>query len=165
MAMTRRARRPLLGPPPRKPMVMTRRVSLFEREVQIRLAPVAVDLLHAAARVLTEGELTGDDYAGSTMLTVDLARTRDRVSDPPDASTAQRVALLYAADERCRDHARRIAVKEARRIAGCELSVPHVDVESRARGPELHLSLNVEAHRERRAPAPPPPPVRQETHR
>ncbi|MEO7731083.1 MAG: hypothetical protein ABIY55_08940 [Kofleriaceae bacterium] len=151
MATSRRARRPKLEPPPRKPMAMTRRVSLFEREVAIRLAPVALELLHGAARLLTEGELAGDAYAGSTMLTIDLARTADRISDPPDASTAQRVAVLYAADERCRDHARRLAIREARRIAGCELSATLVDVESRARGPELHLSLNVEAQRERRA--------------
>ena len=152
--MSRRVRRPKLEPPPRKPMAMTRRVSLFEREVAVRLAPVAVELLHGAARMLTEGELAGDAYAGSTMLTIDLARTRDRISDRLDASTAQRVAILYAADERCREHARRIAMKEARRIAGCELSTPHIDVESRARGHELHLSLNVEATRERRAPGP-----------
>lgn len=132
-------------------MAMARRVSLFEREVAVHLAPVAIEVLHSAARVLTEGELAGDDYAGSTMLTIDLARTRDQISDPIDASTAQRVAVLYAADERCREYARRIAGKEARRIAGCELAVPSVDVESRARGHELHLSLNVEAHRERRA--------------
>jgi len=133
-------------------MAMTRRVSLFEREVAVRLAPVALELLHGAARVLTEGELAGEGYAGSTMLTIDLGRTRELVSDPPDASTAQRVALLYASDERCRDHARRIAMKEARRIAGCELAAPHVDVESRARGHELHLSLNVEATRARSGP-------------
>ena len=160
MGTPRRARRATSIPaadvrvivaPPRKGMAMTRRVSLFEREVTVRLAPVAVELLHGAARMLTEGELAGDAYAGSTMLTVDLARTVDRISDPIDASTAQRVAILYAADERCREHARRIAVKEARRIAGCELSTPHIDVESRARGHELHLSLNVEAQRERRA--------------
>lgn len=128
-------------------MAMARRVSLFEREVVVRLAPLAVDLLHAGARVLSEGELMGNLYAGSTMLTVDLARIADRISDPTDASTAQRVALLYAADERCRDHARRVAVAEARRAAGCELAATHVDVESRARGSELHLSLNVEAQR------------------
>jgi hypothetical protein len=128
-------------------MAMARRVSLFEREVTVRLAPVAVDLLHGAARTLTEGELAGDVYTGSTMMTVDLARTQHIVSDAPDASTAQRVALLYAADERCRAHARRIAVAEARRTAGCDLSTPLVDVESRAKGPELHLSLNVEAQR------------------
>ena len=89
-------------------MAMARRVSLFERHVSVRLAPVAVEILHDAARVLSEGELSGDIYAGSTMLTVDLARTSARVSDTPDASTAQRVAFLYAADERCRDFARRI---------------------------------------------------------
>ncbi len=137
----------MLALPPRKPMAMARRVSLFEREVAIRLAPVAIELIHGAARVLTEGELAGDLYAGSTMLTVDLARTADRISDPPDASTAQRAALLYGADERCRARARRIALGEAVRLAGCPLAAPHVDVESRARGAELHLSINVEAQR------------------
>ena len=128
-------------------MAMARRVSLFEREVRVRLAPVAVDIIHGAARVLSEGELAGDVYAGSTMLTVDLARTADRISDPPDSSTAQRVALLYAADERCRQHAKRVAYAEARKTAGCDLTAPHIDVETRARGAELHLSLNVEARR------------------
>jgi hypothetical protein len=136
-------------------MALVRRVSLFEREVTVRLAPAALELLHDASRTLTEGELVGDGYAGSTMLTIDLMRARERISDPPDASTAQRVAMLYAGDEHCREHARRIAAKEARRMAGCELSVVSVDVESRARGAELHVSLNVEAQRERRAPNPP----------
>jgi hypothetical protein len=128
-------------------MAMTRRVSLFERQVQVRLAPLAIELLHDAARVLSEGELSGNVYAGSTMLTVDLARTSERVSDPPDASTAHKVAVLYAADERCRGHARRIALAEALKTAGCDLTAPHIDVESRARGAEVHLSLNVEAQR------------------
>jgi len=82
-------------------MAMARRVSLFEREVTVRLAPVALELLHGAARVLTEGELAGDGYTGSTMLTIDLARTADRISDAPDPATAQRAAALYADDERC----------------------------------------------------------------
>lgn len=128
-------------------MAMARRVSLFERQVSVRLAPVAVDILHGAARMLSEGELAGDIYAGSTMLTVDLTRTAKVVSDPPDASTAQKVAFLYAADERCRDHAKRIALAEARKAAGCELAAAHVDVTSRSRGAELHLSMSVEAQR------------------
>jgi hypothetical protein len=151
MALPRRVRRAqkiAVPVPPKKPMAFTRRVSLFEREVSIRLAPVAVELIHGAARMLTEGELSGDGaYAGSTMLTVDLARTADRISDPPDASTAQRAAVLYAADERCREHARRIGIAEARRQAGCDLAAPHVDVESRSRGKELHLCVNIEAQR------------------
>ena len=127
-------------------MAMARRVSLFERQVHVRLAPVAVDLIHDAARVLSEGEVVGDVYTGSTMLTVDLARTIDRISDPPDSSTAQRVAFLYAGDERCREYARRIAYAEAKKAAG-SISAPKIDVESRARGAELLLSLNVEARK------------------
>lgn len=128
-------------------MAMARRVSLFEREVTVRLAPVALELLHGSARLLTEGELDGEGYAGSTMITVDLRRTAALISDPPDASTAHRISLLYPTDERFREHARRIAVAEARRAAGCELDAPLVDLESRSRGSELHLSLNVEAQR------------------
>ena len=144
----REARR--LSVPPRKPVAIARRVSLFEREVAVRLAPVAVELLHGAARMLSEGEFVGDLYSGSTMLTIDLATASDRIADPPDASTAQKVALLYAADEHCRARARRVALAEAQRAAGCALAVARVDVETRARGAELHLSLDVEA--ERRTP-------------
>ena len=133
--------------PLRKPMAMARRVSLFEREVTVRLAPGALDLIHAAATMMTEGELTGDAYAGSTMLTVDLARTVDRISDPPDAATARRVAMLYSADDRCRGHARRIAFSEATKRAGCAIERALIDVESRARGHQVHLSLEVEAVR------------------
>jgi len=128
-------------------MAMARRVSLFERELVVRLAPVAVDLLHGSARLLSEGEMVGDVYAGSTMLTVDLATAADRISDPPDASTAQKVALLYAADDRCRAYARRIALAEAQKSAGVALPAARIDIESRARGAELHLSLDVEAEK------------------
>jgi hypothetical protein len=149
MASSRRslAKRRRIARPPRKPMAMARRISLFEREVSVRLAPVALDLIHGAASVLTEGELVGEVYTGSTMLTVDLAReaTRSRISDPPDATTAQRVAILYASDERCREQARRIALGEARRIADCDLSAPLVDVVSRARGPQIPQSHDDEA--------------------
>jgi len=143
---TRRARRPKLAVPPRKPQAATRRVSLFERQVVVRLAPVAIELLHGAARTLSEGEMVGDVYAGSTMLTVDLTQAAG-ISDPPDASTAQKVALLYAADDRCRAHARRIALAEAKRLSKSELAAARIDVESRAQGAEVHLSLDVEAEK------------------
>jgi len=126
---------------------MTRRVSLFERELVVRLAPAAVELIHGSARLLSEGEMVGDVYAGSTMLTVDLSTASDRISDPPDASTAHKVALLYASDDRCRAHAKRIALAEAQRSAGVALSAARIDIESRARGAELHLSLDVEAEK------------------
>jgi hypothetical protein len=126
-------------------MAMARRISLFERHVELRLAPVAVELLHGNAHLVSEGELASGRYTGSTMMTVDLTRARDRISDAPDAATATRVAVLYAADEHCRVEARRVALGEARRVAGCDLGGLLVDLESRARGPEIQLSLDVEA--------------------
>ena len=131
-------------------MAMTRRVSLFEREVTVRLAPAAVELIHGSARVLSEGDFAGQTYTGSTMMTVDLKRAVDRISDPPDATTALRVAVLYASDERARTEARRVAITEARRLAGCDLTAPLVDLESRSRGTEVHLSLDIEGRRSTR---------------
>ena len=75
-------------------MAMTRRVSLFERDVSVRLAPIAAELIHGSARMLTEGGISGDHYTGSTMMTIDLARAIDKISDPPDSTTALRVAVL-----------------------------------------------------------------------
>ena len=47
----------------------------------------------------------------------------------------------------CCDGETIVALAEAVRAAGCPLTAPHVDVETRARGAELHLSINVEAQR------------------
>ena len=129
----------------RKPMASARRVSLFARDVHTRLAPAAVDILASAAKVLTEGDVAGGSYAGSTMVTFDLARTADRISDPVTAHTATRLAAMYIADDRARAHARRLALREAVKTAGCELASTQIDVEARGHGAQLHLSLSVEA--------------------
>jgi hypothetical protein len=133
--------------PPRKPMAMTHRVSLFQRSVQVRLAPAAMDILMDGAKVLSEGELLGRRYAGSTMVTIDLLKSAAKVSDPLTRVTADRVAGLHAEDDRARGKARKLANAEARRLAKCELTLPQIDVEARAVGSQLHLSINVEADR------------------
>lgn len=133
--------------PPRKPVASTRRVSLFERTVTVRLAPAAADLLLGAAKVLSEGELDGRGFSGSTMVSVDLASTAAFVSDPIDTSTAQLLADLCRADPALRARGRELAMGHAARIAGSELDVAQVDLESSANGAELRLSFNVEATR------------------
>ena len=144
---SRRARRMEIELPSRKPMAVARRVSLFERQVTVRLSPVAAELLLGSGTVLSEGGFGSERWAGSTMITVDLARTAAAVSDPADAATARRVAELAPADGRARERARRVAIAEARRIAGCELARPEVDVRARAVGRVIHLDLDLEADR------------------
>ena len=144
---SRRARRLEVELPSRKPMAAARRVSLFERQVTVRLSPVAVELLLGAGTVLSEGGFAAGRWSGSTMVTVDLLRTALAVSDPPDPETARRVADLVPADDRARERVRRVAVAEARRIAGCELAAAVVDVRGRAVGRTVHLDLDLEADR------------------
>ena len=134
--------------PPRKPMARATRVSLFDREVRVRLAPAALDVLLEQPRLLSEGQLEHDRYIGSTMLSIDLARSIEKISDPPDAATARRVAELFPDDERARARAKKIAIREAARAAGAApLEPPQVDLRVRAAGAVVHLDLDVEARR------------------
>ncbi len=132
--------------PQRKPMARATRVSLFEREVRVRLAPAGLDILFDAAKVLTEGQTDGGRYFGSTMLTVDLGAVAPRVADECDAACARRVAELAAADDRVRERARRLAVTFATERGG-PLDAPAVDLHVHREGRIVHLDLDVEARR------------------
>ncbi len=149
MAPVRRPRREQPAPklPPRKPVASTRRVSLFERTVAVRLAPAAADILLGAAKVLSEGELDERGFSGSTMVSISLAATAAQISDPIDTSTAQLLADLCRTDSSMRSRGRELALGQATRLAGSELGTAQVDLEAAAHGAELRLSFNVEAKR------------------
>jgi hypothetical protein len=132
-------------------MASARRVSLFEREVRVRLAPAGLDLLFDEARVLTEGQTDGERYYGSTMMTIDLRRVQARVSDECDDGCAKKVAGLLADDDRARVRARRIALAEAVRAGGA-IESPQIDVRVHPEGRALHLDLDVEAVSKGRKP-------------
>src|SRR5687767_8232049 len=100
---SRRPRAPAATPsaPVRKPMAMARRVSLFERQVSVRLSAVGIDVLMNNGVVLSEGGFwgAGDRFAGSTMITLDLARSAAAISDPAEPATARRLAQLVPTDD------------------------------------------------------------------
>lgn len=129
----------------RKPMKRALRVSLFEREIRIRLSPAAIDVLLASASILSEGALDRGSYAGSTMITIDLTRASTRLSEACDLATAQNVEALIVSDARVHDRARAIAVIEAERMAGATLRDMHIDVRIRRTGRHFHLDMDVEA--------------------
>jgi hypothetical protein len=150
MAVSTRARvsrRPLPRPVPplRKGMASARRLSVFQRKVDLGLSPTALEMLFEHVRVVSEGALDGVRYAGSTMIVVDLIALASRLSDDADAATARRFADLAPDDARVRARARRIAFDEARRLAGGTLIQPEIDLEVRARGPVVQFALNIEA--------------------
>jgi len=126
-------------------MASARRVSLFEREIRIRLSSAAVEILFELASVLSEGQLEEDGYYGSTMITVDLGRAAAIVSDDCDVATARRVTDLIADDERVHERARALALAEAERRAGCALGSQQVDIRVRSSGAHVHIDVDVEA--------------------
>ncbi len=126
-------------------MVAARRLSVFQRKVETGLSPTALELVFEHMRVVSEGHLDGDAFAGSTMITLDLVAMAPRLSDDADAATARRFAELAPDDPRVRARARAIAFAEARRLAGGTLIQPEIDLEVRARGAAVHFALNVEA--------------------
>jgi hypothetical protein len=157
MAVSTRARisrRPLPrpAPPQFKGMASARRLSVFQRRIELGLSPTTLDLLFEQIRVVSEGGLAGERYAGSTMLILDLVALASRLSDDADAATARRFADLAPEDARVRARARQIAFDEARRLAGGVLIQPEIDFEVRARGPVVQLALNVEATLRRQSP-------------
>jgi hypothetical protein len=126
-------------------------VSLFEREIRVRLSSPALEILFDAAGVLSEGCIEGDGYFGSTMITIDLRTVAALVSEGCDAAVARRLAELVAADRRVRQRAQAIAIAEASdRIAG-ELRSPQVDIRVRSTGVHLHIDVDLEAGIVRRA--------------
>ncbi len=150
MAVSPRARlsrRPLTRahPPPKKPMAGARRLSVFHRRIELGLSATALELVFAAPRVVSEGELDGDRYVGSTTIVVDLAGLSDKLSDLPDAATARSVANLAGDDPRVRARARQIAFDEARRKAGAHLIQPEIDLQVRSQGSIVRFALDVEA--------------------
>jgi hypothetical protein len=128
-------------------MAKATQVGLFFREVRESLSDSAIEILLGEAQILSEGqqaERPGDLY-GTVMLTVDLARVRDRVRDPCDAATATRVATLMAADPRVRRRVERLARVEAQRLAGGRLGSLDVDVSVRARGTKVFIDADLQA--------------------
>lgn len=142
---SRRARTQPGSIPNRKPMVLARRVSLFQREIRVRLSSAAIEILLEAASVLSEGGADDDRFFGSTMITIDLTRAADLVSDPCDEASARRLAELIGSDQRLLDRAREVAYGEALRLAGVPIADAQIDLHPRHAGVNLHLDMDIEA--------------------
>ncbi len=127
-------------------MARARRVSLFEREIRIRLSSAAVEILMQLGSVLSEGQVEEGCFFGSTMMTIDLVRAAQLVSDTCGVSTARRVSELIARDDRFRRRAKKLALEEALRAAKTPLDDVQIDVRVRQNGTQLQLDMDVEAN-------------------
>lgn len=133
-----------LSLPPRKPMRRSRRIPLFEREVQLRLSPAAVDLLWHHAAVLSEGETTDGIYCGSTMITLDLARAAAQLSETCDQTTAETLERLIIADPHVQRRACRLAREQATERAGRPLTDVSHDLAITRVGRHFNIDIDIE---------------------
>ena len=138
-------KKPLAAPADaRKPMARAARVTLFEREIRVRLSRVALEILLDGAEVLSEGQTQERRYYGSTMITIDLARHADLLREPCDALTARHTAELLEKDARAVGRIRRIADREARRLAGGAMARIATELAFRWQGPRVCVDVDVE---------------------
>ena len=126
-------------------MVSARRVSLFEREIRVRLSSAALEIMFDLAAVLSEGQVDDDSYFGSTMVTIDISRAAAMVTDTCDTTASRRIEHLLETDERIRAYAHSLAKAEAQRLAGDVLAEPQIDCQLRRSGTHLHLDIDIEA--------------------
>lgn len=140
----------------RKPMARVVRVTLFEREVRERLSGAAIELLLSAAEVLSEGGVASanpalagraagsEAFFGSTMLTIDVARLHAAVREPCDVTRAARIAAFIVADARIARRVRKIAEREAERIAGRPLAGALCEVRVRSHDTTVFVDVDIE---------------------
>jgi hypothetical protein len=133
------------APTLKKPMATARRVSLFARRIEVNLSAAAVDILFDSAAILSEGQVDGEHFFGSTMITFDVSAAAELVAETCDAATVHRLAQLAAGESRVHDRAIRIATLEAQKAAAHRLGDAQVDLRVHTRGTHLHLDLDVEA--------------------
>jgi hypothetical protein len=141
------------GPHARKtflrPLARVERISLFEREVKERLSRAAMDVIFAAAGVMSEGQRAArggrEVFFGSTMLTIELEAVARVVRDAADARAAQRLAALLSTDAGALARIKSIAAEEAERLTGARPRSLNPDVKVRARGTTVYVDVDLEA--------------------
>jgi hypothetical protein len=130
--------------PPKKPMAFVRRIGLFRREIIERVSPAGLDLLLQTACRISEGQVSGDQYFGSTLLTLDLQQAEIQLQDACDVATAARLARLLEQEPVALEQIRALARAEAQRIACHPLRELELDVRIRVEGPRVFIDVDVE---------------------
>lgn len=132
-----------------RPMVRAARIAIFEREVRERLSKAAVEVLLGRADVLSEGQRitrTGRQiFEGSTMLTLDLARTVGLFRESADVGTARRLGAMLARDTWARNRIRQIATKEAERLSHTKVHEVSAEMRVSTKGVKILIDVDVEA--------------------
>ena len=128
-------------------MAFARRVSLFRRQIVESLSPAGLELLLASSNRISEGQVTSRGrYYGTTMLTIDLEHTGEKVQDVQDVSTASRLARHMEQEPAALQQVVRLAVREAGNVAGSPIRKPAAEVEIKVEGHKILVDVDLEGN-------------------
>ena len=123
------------------------RVMLFERIIQLKLSPEGAQRLASFAEILSEGDLYGDRYLGSTMLTIDLTKAREQFVEPIDKEAVALLASMLPGDQEFNKVIRGLVAADAQRLSFIKIKNLSLEISSRLEGFMLYLDGDVEAYR------------------
>ncbi|MCA9602804.1 MAG: hypothetical protein R3A78_09735 [Polyangiales bacterium] len=110
------------------------------------LTRAAEEELFRMADVLSEGEVDGPSFHGSTMIAIDLERLQWVVREPLTEELSGRLAASVERSVRVHLRAMRLARAEAeRRASTVVLGTSRTEVHVSLRGTRLHLDVDFEA--------------------
>ena len=125
-------------------MAKVQRVSLFSRQIIEHLSVAGLEALLLNASRLSEGQVTGGRYYGSTMVTVDLRQLGGSVREACDGTTASRLARYISDDVPARERLGQLAQHEAREVLGRAPRRLETDIRVRAEGQWLFIDIDCE---------------------
>jgi hypothetical protein len=127
------------------------RIGLIHREIRESLSPGAIDLLFAHGELVIEGSEavalesgTGRVYA-TVMMTIELTRCAQRVREPVDTATAERLAELMREHDAVRSRLIALARPHLARLAKLPADRLEVTVDTSVRSRALALLIDGDA--------------------
>lgn len=127
------------------------RIRLIHREIRESLSPGAIDLLFAHGELVVEGSPavaadsgTGRVYA-TVMMTIELERCAERMREPADAATAERLAELMREHESVRVKLAELARPHLARLAGLAEDALELVIEPSVRSDRMLLLIDGDA--------------------
>lgn len=127
------------------------RIRLIHREIRESLSPGAIDLLFAHGELVVEGSPAVAAESGSgriyatVMLTIELARCAERVREPVDAATAERLAELMRVSPSVQVKLAELARPHLARLASAPPDTLELAVEPTVRSDRMQLLIDGDA--------------------
>lgn len=131
--------------PARRSMRTARTLSLFQREVTVRLGEPACELLFEHVQVLTEGQNEGIEVLGTVMLSFDLSAVSEQLRTNVSPDSIERVLALFQKSSTVQSRIATIVRNQAESLAQEPLIRLRTDAHYHSDETSFHIDINFDA--------------------